>query len=96
MADAACRADLWLWRARVFKTRSLAATFVSAGRVRHFRGALERRLEKPSAALAPGDELIFVLSERIIALRIEALGTRRGPASEARGLYSLVADQSES
>ena len=34
MSDDACRADVWLWRARFFKTRSLAARFLDEGKVR--------------------------------------------------------------
>jgi ribosomal 50S subunit-recycling heat shock protein len=46
------------------------------------------RLDKPSRALKPGDGLVLALGGRLIAVRIEALGERRGPASEARALYS--------
>jgi len=87
MTDASCRADLWLWRARFFKTRSMAARFVEEGRVRMTRTGEETRLDKPSRALKPGDELVFALGGRLVAVRIEALGERRGPAAEARGLY---------
>lgn len=88
MSEASCRADVWLWRARFFKTRSMAARFVEDGRVRFNRIGAEGRLDKASRALKPGDELVFALGGRLIAVRIEALGERRGPASEARGLYS--------
>jgi ribosome-associated heat shock protein Hsp15 len=83
-----CRADVWLWRARFFKTRSLAAKFLEEGRVRLTRARMETRLDKPSRTLHPGDQLVFVLGERVIAVRVEAAGERRGPAGEARRLYS--------
>jgi len=88
VSDDSCRADVWLWRARFFKTRSLAARFIDEGRLRMTRAGTETRLDKPSRALKPGDELVFALGGRLIAVRIEAMGERRGPAAEARGLYT--------
>ena len=88
MSDESCRADVWLWRARFFKTRSLAARFLDEGRVRMTRGGVETRLDKASRALKPGDEVVFALGGRLIHVRIEAMGERRGPAAEARTLYS--------
>jgi len=87
MADDACRVDVWLWRARFCKTRSLAARLVESGRVRLTRADRETRLDKPSRTVKPGDALIFALGGRLTAIRVEALGARRGPPAEARGLY---------
>jgi ribosomal 50S subunit-recycling heat shock protein len=84
----ACRIDVWLWRARLFKTRSLAARFVETGRVRLTRGAAESRIDKPGRGLKPGDSLVFALGGRLIAVRVEQLGERRGPPAEAKGLYT--------
>jgi len=89
-AEDACRADVWLWRARFFKTRSLAARFVEEGRIRLTRGGVESRIDKPSRTLKPGDVLVFALGGRIVAVRMLASGERRGPATEARGLYEPV------
>ncbi len=88
MSADSCRADVWLWRARFFKTRSLSARFVEAGRVRLFRQGVETRLDKASRALRIGDGLVMALGGRVIAIRIEALGERRGPPAEARTLYA--------
>jgi ribosomal 50S subunit-recycling heat shock protein len=88
MSDDSCRADVWLWRARFFKTRSMAAKFVDEGRMRLTRTGAQGRLDKASRALKPGDELVFALGGRLIAVRIEAMGERRGPPPEARGLYT--------
>jgi ribosome-associated heat shock protein Hsp15 len=85
-----CRIDVWLWRARFFKTRSLAARMVAEGDVRLLRGCAEIRLDKPSRAVRRGDGLVFALGDRLMAVRIEALGTRRGPAPEARALYCAL------
>ena len=88
----ACRIDVWLWRARFFKTRSLAARIVDDGGVRLSRGTGVTPLDKPSRMVRPGDGLVLAFGDRRAALRIEALGARRGPAPEARALYS-VADE---
>ncbi|MCI3180604.1 RNA-binding protein [Caulobacter sp. CCUG 60055] len=84
----ACRVDVWLWRARFFKTRSLAARMVEEGRVRLSRAGQETRLDKPSRTVRPGDGLVFAVDGRLTAVRVEGLGERRGPAAEAQALYS--------
>ena len=84
----ACRIDVWLWRARFFKTRALAARFVEEGRVRLFRAGAETRLDKASRSVRPGDGLVFAIGGRIVSVRVEGVGERRGPAVEARGLYA--------
>jgi len=89
-ADDACRADVWLWRARFFKTRSMACRFVEEGRIRLTRAGIESRIDKPSRPLKSGDVLVFGLGGRIIAVRVLGSGERRGPASEAREMYEAV------
>ncbi len=86
----ACRADVWLWRARFFKTRSLAARIIEEGGVRLMRGDTRTPMEKPSRAVRPGDVLTFAQGSRWLAVKVEALGERRGPAPEARALYSVL------
>jgi ribosome-associated heat shock protein Hsp15 len=88
----ACRVDVWLWRARFFKTRSLAARIVEEGGVRLSRGGARTPLDKPSRGVRCGDVLTFAQGTRWLAVKVEALGVRRGPAPEARGLYSLLDD----
>jgi ribosome-associated heat shock protein Hsp15 len=92
VTDDACRIDVWLWRARFFKTRSLAAHIVEGGGVRLARGGARAPILKPSRAVRPGDVLTFAQGPRWLAVRVEALGARRGPAPEARALYSLLPD----
>jgi ribosome-associated heat shock protein Hsp15 len=88
----ACRVDVWLWRARFFKTRSLAARIVEEGGVRLMRGSARTPLDKPSRGVRCGDVLTFAQGTRWLAIKVEALGVRRGPAPEARALYSLLDD----
>jgi len=85
-----CRVDVWLWRARFVKTRSLAAALVEQGSVRLTHQGRQVRLDKPSRCVRPGDDLVFSLNERVTAVRVEAVGERRGPPPEARALYSLL------
>ncbi len=77
------RLDQWLWHARFFKTRRLAARQVAEGRVR-LNGA---RTEKPARAVGPGDVLTFPQGTGVRVVRILAVGVRRGPATEAALLY---------
>lgn len=91
MSEAACRIDVWLWRARFARSRSLAAAMVERGVVRLTHNGVQTRLDKPSRAVHLGDGLVFALGGRLIDLKVEAFGERRGPAEEARALYSLQA-----
>jgi ribosomal 50S subunit-recycling heat shock protein len=88
VTDETCRADVWLWRARFFRTRSLAARFLDEGRVRLTRAGQESRLDKCARPVKVGDALVFALGGRLVAVTIAALGERRGPPAEARTLYS--------
>ncbi|HEX8568806.1 MAG TPA: RNA-binding S4 domain-containing protein [Caulobacteraceae bacterium] len=90
-----CRVDVWLWRARFFKTRGMAARFIDEGRVRLTRAGGETRLDKPSRTVRPGDGLVFAVGGRIVSVRVEDCGERRGPASEARSLYSELSARSD-
>ncbi|MEO1732327.1 MAG: RNA-binding S4 domain-containing protein [Pseudomonadota bacterium] len=90
-APSKLRLDKWLWHARFFKTRTLAAKQVSEGRVR-VNGT---RVQKPSTGVGPGDVLTFAMGKTVRVIRLEALGERRGPAPEAQGLYSDLSPASE-
>ncbi len=81
------RIDQWLWRARFFKTRTLASKFVSDGNVRITRNDNTLRADKPSATVRPGDTLVFTRNDRLMIILISACATRRGPAPEAQQLY---------
>ncbi len=90
MSDETCRIDVWLWRARFFKTRTLAAKFVDEGKVRLTRAGAESRLDKCARPVRVGDHLVFAAAGKLTAIRVEALGDRRGPPTEARGLYAAL------
>ena len=77
------RLDKWLWHARFFKTRTLAAKVVSDGRVR----VDGTPVSKPSRSVGVGDTLTFPQGRQIRVVRILAIAERRGPAPEAQALY---------
>ena len=85
-AAASARLDVWLWRARVVKTRALAAGLVGAGHVR-LNG---RKIDAPGRAVKPGDVLTIALDRTVRVLRVLDPGERRGPAREAAALYEAL------
>lgn len=78
------RLDKWLWFARFIKTRSQAAALIAAGEVT-VQGIVVTRVSHP---LRPGAVVALPAGpRRRRAVRVVALGSRRGPAPEARALY---------
>jgi len=84
-----CRIDVWLWRARFFKTRALSAKFAESGAVRLERFGQTTRIQKAGQSVRPADRLIFAIGTRLVDVRILEVGERRGPASEAQALYEV-------
>jgi ribosome-associated heat shock protein Hsp15 len=83
MTEQALRVDKWLWYARFFKTRSLAAKACNASKLRN-SGAL---VSKAHHKVRPGDVLTFPQGRHVRVIKVVALATRRGPAAEAQALY---------
>jgi len=86
-AQSRVRLDKWLWAARFFKTRTLAAEAVSGGKV-HVGG----RRVKPAHAVRVGELLRVQRGPDEYLIEIKGLGDRRGPAKEAALLYEETAD----
>jgi ribosome-associated heat shock protein Hsp15 len=82
MTEAKVRIDKWLWAARFFKTRSVAAQAVTGGKV-HVNGA---RI-KPARMVQPGDELRIRRGELEFIVIVQGLSGKRRPAKEAQLLY---------
>lgn len=82
------RLDQWLWHARFFKTRTLAAKFVNDGNVRLTRNQETQRIQKPSFAICAGDTLTFSRHDNLKIIEIMSVAARRGPATEAQSLYA--------
>ncbi len=81
------RIDRWLWFARFFKSRTLAAEACASQRVR----ANGNPIAKAGHGIRIGDVLTFPLGPHIRVVKVIALGTRRGPFAEARLLYEDLA-----
>jgi len=76
------RIDKWLWAARFFKTRALAAEAVSGGKV-HING----QRVKPSRPVKVGDQLEIMRGQEQFIVDVTAILARRGPAKLAQTLY---------
>ncbi|VAW75822.1 Ribosome-associated heat shock protein implicated in the recycling of the 50S subunit (S4 paralog) [hydrothermal vent metagenome] len=76
------RIDKWLWAARFYKTRSIAARAVSGGKVQ-----LNRARVKPSRALKVGDSMEIHRNGLTWQIEVLIMSARRGPASVAQTLY---------
>lgn len=77
------RLDVWLWYARVAKTRTLAQELIHKGKLRVNR----HRSDKAAHTLRLGDVVTVTLGPKVRILKVEGFGTRRGPATEAASLY---------
>jgi ribosome-associated heat shock protein Hsp15 len=87
MSEDPMRIDKWLWAARFFKTRSLAAKAVDGGKVR-----LNGQGVKPSRELKTGDELAIRIGALEWVVEVRALSGQRGPAARAALLYAERGD----
>ena len=76
------RIDKWLWAARFFKTRSLAAAAVEGGKIR-----LHGQHTKSSREVKPGDEVEIVVGDVRWLIVVRGISALRRPAPEARLLY---------
>jgi ribosome-associated heat shock protein Hsp15 len=92
MSETGCRIDVWLWRARFARTRSLAAAMVERGAVRLTHNGTQTRLDKPGRTVHVGDRLIFAVGGRLVDLTVLSPGERRGPPVEAAALYQSTPD----
>ncbi len=85
------RLDIWLFRTRLLKTRSLAQQFAMKGKIRLTRNGQTHRVKKPHIHVCPGDVLTFMRGTRLINVEVLGIGNRRGPANEAQTLYKKIA-----
>jgi ribosome-associated heat shock protein Hsp15 len=88
--DDRMRLDVWLWRARFFKTRSAAADAISEAGVNIERDGLVRRIDKPASTVAPGDVLAFLAPSGQQLVTVRTLPARRGPPAEAAASFALI------
>jgi len=83
------RLDKWLWAARLFKTRSVAAEAVDSGRVR-----VNGERTKPAREVRLGDRIEISQRASAMVVVVQAVSTMRGPAPMARQLYAETPDSS--
>ncbi|HEX4985562.1 MAG TPA: S4 domain-containing protein [Burkholderiales bacterium] len=76
------RIDKWLWAARFYKTRGLAAEAVDGGKVQ-----VNGERVKPAKALRPGDALMIRNGPYTWEITVTVPSDRRGSATEAAKLY---------
>lgn len=84
------RIDKWLFAARFFKTRSLAAEAVERGRV-----TLNDQRIKPAKVVAVGDMLTIRIGNYQYGIKVLALSNKRGSATQAQQLYSETDESRE-
>lgn len=87
MSDERARIDRWLWAARFYKTRGLAAEAVKGGRV-----SVNDTRAKPAKEVGPGDRIEVSDGPVSREVVVRAVAVRRGPASVAAELYEETAD----
>ena len=76
------RIDKWLWQARFYKTRSLAAAAIECGKVH-----LNAERVKPAHRVRIGDRLSLSLQGIVAEFEVLGLPLRRGPAAEAQSCF---------
>jgi ribosome-associated heat shock protein Hsp15 len=87
--EARMRLDVWLWRARFFRTRAAASEAVQRAAARIERAGQVRRVDRPATPVAAGDVISFAgpAAGTVVVVRVLALPERRGPAAEAAACY---------
>jgi ribosome-associated heat shock protein Hsp15 len=83
------RLDKWLWVARFFKTRSLAAAAADGGKVK-----VNRAAAKPAKDVKVGDLVQFRVGDHDWEIVVQGLDGQRRPAVEAQLLYQETAESS--
>jgi ribosome-associated heat shock protein Hsp15 len=86
-SDDKVRLDKWLWAARFYKTRSLAAEAVAGGKVQ-----VNGERVKRAKPVQVGDEVRVRQGPYEYQILVRGLSARRGPASEAAQLYEEKAE----
>ena len=82
-----CRIDKFLWAARFYKTRGLAADDIGKGRIK-----LNGQVCKASRDVKAGDMLEMLREGLMTAVKVLAVSEQRGPAPQAQALYEETAE----
>lgn len=91
--DETQRIDQWLWRARLVKTRAIAADLADKGRIRLTRFGTTSRVGRASFLVRRGDIIGFLRDDRIIEVEVAGFAAQRAAPRDVRLLYSEVLSQ---
>ena len=86
-----CRLDLWLWAARFYKTRSIAALNIKKGLVR-LSGKIKT---KPASLINLDSQLIIEQNFVRRTVLVEELAVKRVSSAEARNFYKIIFEDSQ-
>ena len=81
-----CRLDLWLWAARFYKTRNLAASNIKKGLVRLYG----KTITKPASILNKGSQLIIEKDLVIKTILVEEIAVKRVSFEKAKQFYKVI------
>ena len=86
-----CRLDVWLWAARFYKTRNLAALNIKKGLV----SISGKTTTKPASILNIGSHLVVDLNSVRITILVEKIAIKRVSYEKAQLLYRIISKESE-
>ncbi len=86
-----CRLDLWLWAARFFKTRNLAASNIKKGLV----CISGKTKSKPASVLNIGDKLVIERNSVKTTILVEKISVKRLSYEKAKPLYTIISKENE-
>ena len=86
-----CRLDLWLWAARFYKTRNLAASNIKKGLVRLYG----KTITKPASILNKGSQLIIEKDLVIKTILVEEIAVKRVSFEKAKQLYNVISKENK-
>ncbi len=87
------RIDQWLWRARLAKTRAIAAELADKGRIRLTRFGTTSRVGRASFLVRRGDIIGFFRGERFFEVEVAGFAAQRAAPRDVRLLYSVMSSQ---
>ena len=86
-----CRLDLWLWAARFYKTRNLAASNIKKGLVR----LSGKTITKPASIVNKGSQLVIDKDLVIKTILVEEIAVKRVSFEKAKQLYNVISKENK-
>ena len=85
-----CRLDSWLWAARFYKTRSLAASNIKKGLVR----LSGKMMTKPASSVCIGNRLVIEQDLVVKTILVEEIAVKRVSFEKAKKFYRVISKES--